>query len=248
MRKFYLELDGVRISLNNESGILFTNPSGLGTTMANSFAEISDGFFRRTEKKQKQGSIAGDLTFFSSAYTSYETFVNSLFTAKKIVFVYDPAGAEYSIDVALNYITKTESVLGAYMTVPISFIPLSMWYTEETLTGSSPFSISAGGHIGAAVELSISGTFMGNEILIADEDGTIADVVIDNVSLTEINYSNFYNDCYINGTDGGGNFIDLTNRVDLTKKIYGHNSGKAFTVTVTNGNVTGTVRRYWRTV
>lgn len=249
MRKFYLEIDGVRISLNNESGIFFTNPSGLGTTMGNSFTEISDGFFRTTNKKQKQGSIAGDLTFFSSAYTAYETFVNSLFTAKKIVFVYDPAGVEYFIDVELNYITKTESVLGAYMTVPISFIPLSMWYTETTLTGTGSVSVSAGGHIGAAVVVEVSGELVNPVITLASGGEAFAacnlNYEMDAADVLE--YSTLYDDShvYLNGDDAIGRVFAFSN-------LYSHKTG-AFTVSVTDDNsaspsFTVVVRKYWRTV
>lgn len=241
MRKFYLELDGVRIPLNNESGILFTNPSGLGTTMGNSFSEIRDGFFRRTDKRQKQGSISGDLTFFSSAYSAYETFVNKLFTAEKIVFVYDPTGTEYSIDVEVNYITKTESVLGIDITVPVSFTPKSMWYTDTALTGSSPFSISAGGHIGAAVNLRIATSAQNVTITL----GTFGECIIakpDGIN-TAVQYSNYYDDSHV--TDGDGSLLPFCN---LDSKLYAHNKGEAFTLTVSTGTVTGSVRKYWRTV
>lgn len=249
MRKFYLELDGVRIPLNNESGILFTNPSGLGTTMGNSFSEIRDGFFRRTDKRQKQGSISGDLTFFSSAYSAYETFVNKLFTAEKIVFVYDPTGTEYSIDVEVNYITKTESVLGIDITVPVSFTQKSMWYTDTALTGSSPFSISAGGHIGAAVSLTISGTFSSNLITATDADGEFLRINIparDEVTYGNIKYSSIYDDS-VSTIEVDGAVRQLIDYADSTR-FYAHNSGKAFTLSVSNGTVSGSVKRYWRTV
>lgn len=243
MRKFHIEYDGTRISLNNEAGIMLTDPEGLGFTMNPTYSEIGNGFFKMSHNTQTQGSVTGTLVFFSTAYESYKTFVDKLLTADKLVLVYDPNGTEYKADVSINFITKSESHGGVWMTVPISFKLESLWYTETTTTATDSLSITAGGQVGTAVLVTASGALTNPSIKGTDADGVFmrADLTLSVESGSTLEYSNMWDDCHIrvNGND-------VVSSVDTQYPIYGH-STKAFTLTLP-GTCTVKIRKYWRTV
>lgn len=241
MRKFYLLLDGTRVPLNGENSIRFVTPGGLGATMADQYAESNDGFFRRVDRRAKQEAVTGELLFSGGgAYGKYKTFVDSLLKADIVKLIYDPNGTEYTADVSVNFLTKTESVADVYMIVPTSFTLLSPWYTDETLTGSS-VNVTAGGQIGTGVVVSITGSAAAPSITL----GTFA-----TCSLTKalgagevLEYSTLWDDSHVT-IDG----VDAIQYVDITQPLYGRSSA-AFTIT-NSGNKTMTVlvRKYWRTV
>lgn len=141
MRKFYLELDGTRIPLNNEPSfnntmsIMFANPQGLGLTLDTTYVSIQNGFFYRSKTEQQQNEIAGSLLIFGDPYNNYLTFANALLGATNIIFIYKPDGdnangIEYRAKVFVSYVTKSESVGNEFMVVPIAFKVEGLWYRD----------------------------------------------------------------------------------------------------------------------
>lgn len=241
MRKFYLLLDGTRVPLNGENSIRFVTPGGLGATMADQYAESNDGFFRRVDRRAKQEAVTGELLFSGGgAYGKYKTFVDSLLKADKVQLVYDPNGTEYTADVSVNFLTKTESVADVYMTIPTSFTLLSPWYRDETLTGSS-VSVTAGGQIGTGVVVQMSGAATNPSITLGDF--AICALTYSLGAAETLEFSTLWDDSHVT-IDG----VDAIQYVDISNPLYGH-SNAAFTIT-NSASVTMTVlvRKYWRTV
>lgn len=241
MRKFYLLLDGSRVPLNGENGIRFVTPGGLGTDMADQYAESNDGFFRRIDRRGKQIAVTGDLVLSGGgAYGKYKLFADSLLRADEVQLIYDPDGAEYTADVSVNFLTKTESVANVYMIVPTSFTLLSPWYRDETLTGTS-VNVTAGGQIGTGVVVSFYGAVTNPQILLGDF--SLCALTYNLASNEKLEYSNLWDDSHV--TINGDDAIQY---VDISNPLFKH-SANAFTITNSgNKEMTVLVRKYWRTV
>lgn len=241
MRKFYLLLDGTRYPLNGENHIRFVTPAGLGATMADQYAESNDGFFRRVDRRGKQESITGELVFSGGgAYAKYKTFADSLLRADKVQVIYDPNGTEYTADVSVNFLTKTESVADVYMTIPTSFTLLSPWYRDETLTGTT-VSVTAGGQIGTGVVVRMNGAVTNPYITL----GTFAECALTYTlgAAETLEFSTLWDDSHV-AIDG----VDAIQYVDITYPLFAH-SNNAFTISNSgNKSMTVLVRKYWRTV
>lgn len=132
MRKFFImNKFGARKPLNNEEGIFFSKPAGLGQNLTPTFANMRQGFFRPISgDAEPQNSITGDLVFTSpDAYEDYRDFINWCAGAKELYLVYRPFGtAEFFRTVQINYMTKTELGSAKWLTVPVSFACLTPWY------------------------------------------------------------------------------------------------------------------------
>ena len=241
MRKFYLLLDGTRYPLNGENHIRFVTPAGLGATMADQYAESNDGFFRRVDRRGKQEYITGELVFSGGgAYAKYKTFADALLRADKVQVIYDPNGTEYTADVSVNFLTKTESVADVYMTIPTSFTLLSPWYRDETLTGTT-VSVTAGGQIGTGVVVSMYGAVTNPQILLGDF--ALCALTYSLASNEQLIFSTLWDDSYVHI-----DWDDAIQYVDITNPLFKHSTG-AFTISNSgNKEMTVLVRKYWRTV
>lgn len=145
MRKFSLYIDGAEYKLNDEEGILFTSPTGLGAQLPDTSVNLNNGFFRAIGKEElPQMALVGTLIFRDAvlgeipltAYQMYHYFVGTLMRAEKIEFAYTPYGdTEYRKEVSLSYVTKTELEVNR-LSCPVSFKSLTPWYTvdEQTVT------------------------------------------------------------------------------------------------------------------
>ena len=133
MRKFFLENEkGERYSLNNETGIFFDSPTGLGQTMSVVSADIHKGFFKDISgDTEPQSSIAGDLVFTKNAYAVYRTFVNWINRAKELYLIYSPDGTEYRRKVIIDYIQKTQLDSLRWLRCPVSFQCLTPFYKAK---------------------------------------------------------------------------------------------------------------------
>lgn len=242
MSKFYLDIDGTEFGLNREHDIMLMEPTGFGVNFANSFADIVDGFFAKTDKKQSIGQIVGDLIFTDNAYADYESFVNSILTASKLVLIYEPiSGSKYRADVEIAYITKSE-VRGGMYKAPIAFDLKSLWYTEETLTGTGTVSVTAGGQYETAVKVTVAAPITNPHLTIVSGADTVADVELAYTTTGVFEYSNYPNDSHI--TDSG---VDIIQYISALSSVYGR-TRSAFTVNLSGASMTVKARKYWRTV
>lgn len=241
MRKFYLEADGTRWGLNRENGIMFVNVTGLGSSAENTYEAIGkDGFYALTDKQYSQGQVVGDLVFCGAdPYGSCRSFADSVYTAGKLVLIYDCSGTEYRADVDLAYLTRTELQSGSYLSCPTAFNMRSLWYTETMLTGTDSVSVTAGGQYDTAVIVRSAGAMIAPSLTISSGSEVIASVSVYGQTTGPLEYSNVPDDCHL--TDDSGDILSMTSAND---EIFGR-TRNAFTVSL-DGGMTVKVRKYWR--
>lgn len=244
MRKFYIYCDNATFSLNGEDGLWLLTPSGMGATMATTYASITDGFFSCTENKAKQGTIAGELAWVSNAYSGYKSLVDAMLSSDSLTIGYNPNGTEYKADVKLNYITKGESYGGKILRAPISFIMLTPWYTTETITATGTATIAAGGQLVTSVRVQTTTDLTNPVLTMTDADGEFQrlELTLTTASGTALEYSNHHYDSHIYYGDE-----DAIQYADLSTAIFGR-SRKAFTLSMTGAEMTIEVKKWWRTV
>lgn len=131
MRKFFLQNGiGERLNLMGEGGIYFLSPSGLGIEYKDRFVSLKNGFYKRVEEEQSQGTIPGTLIFLDPAYEKYQKFVNFCETADPLFLVYAPLGTEYYCEIKLGSLEKSElTIYEASLQSKVQFISTTMWYT-----------------------------------------------------------------------------------------------------------------------
>ena len=184
MRKFYIQNGNSQMyNLNDKNSYFFSSPTGLGTSRSITYNTDGSGFADVAESTADQINIVGEIIITSSPYSRYRTLADFLIQSDRLVLIYSPTdGQEYYINVKLEYITKSE-IQGGTLTCPVSFKALSLWYRKspqrysivQPLTVSNPFrypcaypmqytvdaatenTITAGGHIPAAVDIYIKG-------------------------------------------------------------------------------------------
>lgn len=226
--------NGTSKSLNGEpegSKLYFENPTGLGFNLAPTFANIGSGFFKNVSSdKIPQLPIVGDLVV--SDYAEYSAFVRWVLKAKKLYFAYrpTPTSDEYRCEVAIDYLTKTEKNAGASLRCPISFKPLTPWYTEtvvsyefQDVSGVPVAQISkATGDVPAAIKFDVtSASRIYNLQVRLDTDDLSEErgyFEINGDILPQggtISYSSAYGDCYITKSNGT-TVTSLIDSVDIT--------------------------------
>lgn len=230
---------GTAKSLNGEpegSKLYFENPTGLGFDLAPEFANIGSGFFKNVSSdKIPQLPIVGDLVV--SDYAEYSAFVRWVLKAKKLYFAYrpTPTSDEFRCEVAIDYLTKTEKNAGTSLRCPISFKPLTPWYTETVVSyefaqypggGVSAYINKAVGDMPAAIKFEVtSNSEIGNLVVFldtADNLGTTYYLDIHGPILPQggtISYSSAYGDSYIT-KDNGTTVTSLIDSVDITENPW----------------------------
>lgn len=134
MRAFFLQNEtGARVGLNGEDGIRLTEPAGLGLSFSTEYADIEEGFFKRTKRKEPQGKAAGTLNFTKNAYARYQEFIDWCMRAAKLYLVYKPLNSEYFREIEISYLTKTELNMVRWLEIPAAFSCLSPWYLPTPL-------------------------------------------------------------------------------------------------------------------
>lgn len=132
MRKFYLENSaGERRDLNGQNGVFFKDPTGLGITLARSYADLGHGFFKPiSTTAEPQTQPGGTLVFHGpDPYADYRNLINWMSDSEDLVLVYLPFGTEeYYRRVDINYLSKGELTLVRWLEVPASFSILTPWY------------------------------------------------------------------------------------------------------------------------
>ena len=109
VRKFYLEnAAGERRDLNGKERVWFTEPVGLGITLAQSYADLGYGFFSPiSTNSDPQQQPGGTMTFTGpEPYADYRELVNWMSAAEGLELVYLPYGSEeYRRKIDVNYIS-----------------------------------------------------------------------------------------------------------------------------------------------
>ena len=83
MRKFYfLNSSGERWPLQGEKGVYLTDPTGLGVTLAQTYADLQNGFFVGVSSaNEPQSAPHATLLFVRPAYAAYRQLINWLAAA-----------------------------------------------------------------------------------------------------------------------------------------------------------------------
>lgn len=133
MRQFYIQNQyGQKIELQGGS-IFLWEPDGLGFEDDVEYME-ADGFFIETRREPSQTEKTGTLVFRpTEAYKTYRDFANWIFAAQTLTLAYNPDSEWYFLDVDIKSVDKTELTIGGVLEVPITFTPLSPWYTQYDL-------------------------------------------------------------------------------------------------------------------
>ena len=133
MRRFYIQNEyGEKIELQGGS-IFLSGPAGLGFFDDVEYME-ADGFFIETRRESGQTEKTGTLVFLPTrAYTGYWEFANWIFAAERLTLAYSADGDWYFCDVDITDMEKTELGIGGVLEVPVTFMPLSPWYTPYDL-------------------------------------------------------------------------------------------------------------------
>ena len=181
MRQFWLE-NSIGQTVDLQGQTFFHLPSGLGVSIEHDFGRSSDGFFTSTRSELAQGNIVGELVF-KDGYTGYKTLVDWLFVGYKIMLIYKPIDTDYLRDIEIESVDKGELVAGGWLNCPTSLRCASPWYKrlpvridltpddgasykeypaeypmEYAVSGDiNSADVTAGGHIEAALSISIPG-------------------------------------------------------------------------------------------
>lgn len=134
IRKTYLQNSaGERFPLNGEQGVFFAEISGLGVMLSPSFGDLGYGFFTVSdEKAEPQNAVAGTLYFAPDAYSNFQRFVDWVFSAGQLIFVYKPyPDSELIRRISVNYINKGELNEVGWLICPVSFLPISPWARRD---------------------------------------------------------------------------------------------------------------------
>lgn len=121
---------GQRWGLNGEKGVYASNLSGLGFTLAPTFADLSRGFFIPvSDESEPQSTVPFTLTFTRNPYETYQSLVDWLAASGTVTIIYNPTGKqEYCRDVTVNFLQKGELSAVGWLEVPCSFFCNTPWY------------------------------------------------------------------------------------------------------------------------
>lgn len=127
MRQFYLRNgNGAEYSLMDVEHWL-NSPKGLGLNFKDKYSQVGSNFLR-TKKVTNPKDISGVLMFTgSNLYDKYQEFM--LFSqVEPLIFVYNPNGTEYIVNVSLEEIGKEEiDSKTSTLQVDVSFKRLTRW-------------------------------------------------------------------------------------------------------------------------
>ena len=131
MRKFYfLNSSGERWPLQGEKGVYLTDPTGLGVTLAQTYADLQNGFFVGVSSaNEPQSAPHATLLFVRPAYAAYRQLINWLAAAGDLELVYCPYGTEeFHRRVDVQAISKGELDEHAFLACELSLLARSPWF------------------------------------------------------------------------------------------------------------------------
>ena len=131
MRKFYfLNSSGERWPLLGEKGVYLTDPTGLGVTLAQTYADLQNGFFVGVSSaNEPQSAPHATLLFVRPAYAAYRQLINWLAAAGDLELVYCPYGTEeFHRRVDVQAISKGELDEHAFLACELSLLARSPWF------------------------------------------------------------------------------------------------------------------------
>ena len=135
MRKFYFaNAAGERWPLQGEKGVFFTDPTGLGVTLAQTYADLQNGFFVGVSSaNEPQSAPHATLLFTRPAYSAYRQLINWLAAAGDLELIYCPYGAEeFHRRVDVQAISKGELDEHQFLQSELSLLARSPWFKAQS--------------------------------------------------------------------------------------------------------------------
>lgn len=130
MRRFTLQNSiGERRGLNDVQ-LLLTEPAGFGYERNNEYADLGNGFFKKTkDDSDKQLTMTGKIIFTDKPYETYREYINWINQSYDLELVYVPYGAtEFFREIDITSIGKSELAQVGWLEVPITVQPKTPWY------------------------------------------------------------------------------------------------------------------------
>lgn len=133
MRQFLIQNQyGEQIQLQGGSVFLW-EPEGLGFEYDIDFIG-TDGFFIETYREVEQVEKNGTLVFKpGTPYQDYRELMSWILSAGKLTLGYNPDSQWFYVNVAVSNVEKSELNIYGLLEVPITFMPLTPWYTPYNL-------------------------------------------------------------------------------------------------------------------
>lgn len=134
MRKFYFaNAAGERWPLQGEKGVFLTDPTGLGVTLAQTYADLQNGFFVGVSSaNEPQSAPHATLLFTRPAYSAYRQLINWLAAAGDLELIYCPYGAEeFHRRVDVQAISKGELDEHQFLQTELSLLARSPWFKAQ---------------------------------------------------------------------------------------------------------------------
>lgn len=132
LRKFYLidKSTGKGFDLNQIRKAFLVNPSGLGFEYSTGYTRIGNRFVRNY-KNDKQVAFEGKIVCASAhPYRDIGEFLNFIETMREPTIMYKTEAGTYYKDMDIIALEKTE-IEGGALQCPITFMPLTLWYSEN---------------------------------------------------------------------------------------------------------------------
>lgn len=133
MRQFLIQNQyGEQIQLQGGSFFLW-EPEGLGFEYDIDFMG-TDGFFIETYREVEQVEKNGTLVFKpGTPYQDYRELMSWILSAEKLTLGYNPDSQWFYADIIVSSVEKSELNVYGLLEVPITFMPLTPWYTPYNL-------------------------------------------------------------------------------------------------------------------
>ena len=133
MRRFYVENEyGERVQLQG-GDVFFYAPEGLGYEDDVEYM-TAEGFYIPVTKKPAQVPVQGSLIFVpDNAYDNYKSFFDWVLQAQNLVLAYKPTDTWYYVRIHVQNVEKSELTTMRHLEVPVTFMPLSPYYTPQNM-------------------------------------------------------------------------------------------------------------------
>lgn len=247
MRRFYLiNKIGEQYSLNSHKTGFLQSVKGLGWVQTTDYVKTGNAW-ARSHSEDVQTSISGQLLFSnvgSTPYDKYAAFNYWIRQAKSLTLVYETSAGTYYKDVDYIQIDKKEITEGNVLLCDVEFMPLSLWYKQESEQFSvnlsdttSRFSLSFpvtfhdysngnvvvqnDGSVEAGFTVSFTGPILNPRIeLVTDGETKVFEVSAEADNNEVINYSSRDNDVNVTMLDSDGNETNLFYSLDISNENF----------------------------
>lgn len=144
IRQFSLQNEYAQTySLSLPGKTFLYEPQGLGYELNASYRLLGNSWVE-DYRKDKQVAISASVVFVpDSPYNTEAEFLRFIRTSKKLVLVYTTTAGTWKKDVDLISYQKTEITEGNVLKCPVTLMPKSLWYSNNSTTFSINLDLSS---------------------------------------------------------------------------------------------------------